>query len=86
MSKHAQQQHFEKQSKHHNKLLVVGWVFAVAAVIFIIWQRTQFPHESFTVRNVHYPIRDYMRQEVQKEPVKRAQPKMPATQTTQKNQ
>lgn len=59
--------------QHTNFVLTAGVIVAVLVTVFMMWQRTQMPHEAF-------PIRSYQL----KEGVKKRQPSMPVT--TQRQQ
>jgi|GEM_PF-6188452 len=63
-----------KKSQHHEKLLIVGWAVAVLATLFVIRQRSQFPHEAFPVRGS--TISNQARQQ-------KPQPAMPMVNTEQ---
>lgn len=59
----------EKKSKYHHHLLTIGWIIAILATLFVLWQWYQFPHEPFAVSEVRLQTKN------QKKP----QPRMPIT-------
>lgn len=61
------------KSKHHNLLLTIGALVALAGVIFALWQWQQFPHEAFPIDDTTVSI--------PRDTVKKPRPAMPTTNT-----